>query len=188
LNRRREPFWKALNSGLIRNLVNAGNRYFRKPFASTPFGKRLLFLPFCLRPRNCPAGLNLDRGYTCREFCPECELGKVQQEALALGYGGVYVIPSSRLVRREDLLPSDQFMLEKIRRHRPDAVLGVTCQWYVHQRLIAKYAIGREGYREGDGGNTLVVQGVLLKNMNCRQASVDWGLLRKRLNLKSKGL
>jgi len=186
LSRQKGRCMKALNSGLVFNLVKAGNRYFRKAFAATPFKKRLLFLPFCLRPKDCPAGLNPDLGYTCPDFCPECELGKVQQEALALGYGGVYVVPSSRIVRCEEILPSDQFMLVKMEQHQPGAVLGVVCQWYVHQRLISKYSIGRNGYDSGPGRPRSVLQGVLLKDMNCRQASVDWGQVRERLYLKSK--
>jgi uncharacterized protein len=187
LTRKKNPYLRAVNSGLIQNLVKAGNLYFQKAFAATPFRKRLLFLPFCLRPKECPAGLNPDQGYTCPDFCPECELGKVQQEALALGYDGVYVVPSSRIARCEEIVPSDQFMLGKMKQHQPGAVLGVVCQWYVHHRLISKYSIGRKGFEAGSDRPPSVIQGVLLKDMNCRQAEVDWGQLRKRLNLRSNG-
>jgi hypothetical protein len=183
---KKDRFFKATKAGLIFNLVKIGNRYFRKAFAVTPFERRLLFLPFCLRPLTCPALLDPDQGYTCPEFCPECEMGKICREALTLGYAGVYVVPSSRIIRRAGLVPSDHFMLDKIRRHRPGAVLGVVCQWYVHHRLITKYPIGRKGYQDDPGRSAAVVQGVLLKDMNCRQASVDWVQVRERLYLNEK--
>jgi hypothetical protein len=183
---KKDRCFKAANAGLILNLVKAGNCYFRKAFAATPFERRLLFLPFCLRPLTCPAFLDNDQGYTCPELCPECEMGQVRQEALALGYAGVYVVHSSRIIRRAGLAPSDQFMLDKVRRHRPRAVLGVVCQWYVYHRLITKYTIGRKGYQDDPGRSAAVVQGVLLKDMNCRKASVDWGQVRERLYLKEK--
>lgn len=91
----------------LRLMVRAGNRYFKKTFAATPFGRRLLFLPFCLRPLDCPAGVDPDQGLLCTGGCPGCELGQVRDEALALGYAAVYVVPSSRLMRGKGLMPSD---------------------------------------------------------------------------------
>ena len=176
---------KAVGPGLLFSLVRAGNRYFRKAFAATPYSKRLLFLPLCLRPPDCQAFLDPGLGYICREYCPDCELGKLRRDALGLGYGGVYVVPSSRMILQEGIIPSDQFMLEKVKQHGPTAVLGVACLWYVRHRLLAQYTLGRNGYASDSGHPHSVVQGVLLENRNCRKAAVDWGQVRERLYLRS---
>ena len=181
------PRWlAAVKDGLRSHLVKLVNNHFHQTFATTPFQERLLFLPFCLRPLTCPGDPDREEGFTCPEVCPECELGKVRQEALVLGYAGVYVVASSRLIRQAGLVPSDQFILDKVRRHQPKAVLGVVCLWYVHHRLLAKYEIGRKGYRDNQLRSALAVQGVLLNGMNCRQATVDWRQVRERLYLRNR--
>jgi hypothetical protein len=167
-----------IGPGLDLSLVKAGNKYFRKAFAATSYQSRLFFLPLCLRPLNCPAHLDPDLGYLCQENCPDCELGQIRQEALALGYKAVYIVPSSRMIKKEGIVPSDQFMLAKIKEHAPSAVLGVICLWYFRHRLLAKYIIGSSGYSIDSGRTKSVVQGVLLKKMNCRKAEVDWEQVR----------
>ena len=164
------------------SLVKAGNKYFRKAFAATPYQNRLLFLPLCLRPLDCPAHLDTDLGYVCQEICPDCELGQLRKEALELGYKAVYVVPSSRLIHKEGIVPSDQFMLAKIKEHAPSAVLGVVCLWYFRHRLLAKYTIGHSGYSIDSRRPKFVVQGVLLKNMNCRNAEVNWSRVREYMS------
>jgi hypothetical protein len=89
------------------------------------------------------------------------------------------------MILQEGVIPSDQFMLEKVKQHDPTAVLGVTCLWYVRHRLLAKYNLGRHGYVSASGHPHSVVQGVLLENRNCRKAAVDWDLVRERLYLRS---
>jgi len=89
------------------------------------------------------------------------------------------------MIHQEGIIPSDQFMLEKVKQHGPTAVLGVACLWYVHHRLLAKYTLGSNGYASGSGHPHSVVQGVLLENRNCRKAAVDWGLVREHLYLRS---
>lgn len=172
----------------LRLMVKAGNRYFRKAFADTPFHRRLLFLPFCLRPLDCPADVDPARGVLCKGECPGCEVGKVLKEALGLGYAGVYLVPSSRILRGRGLMPSDQFIRAKIKQHAPVAALGVTCGWHLRHRLLANHKVGRKGYPAGETKAKSPLQGVLLKERNCRKSSVDWDTLRHLLVLNNPEL
>ena len=170
----------------LKILVRITNRYFSKTFADTPFERRMVFLPICLKPLDCPARTNPETGLACDGQCPDCELGRLRNEALALGYGGVYVVPSSRLRPKEKLLPSDEFIQKKMKEYTPAAALGVTCGWYLRNRLLAKYEVGNGGYSiDGDGSVKTVFQGVLLNARNCRRAKVDWQKVRIHLNLNN---
>lgn len=170
----------------LKILVRVTNRYFRRPFADTAFNQRMVFLPICLKPLHCPARTNPEMGLLCDGQCPECELGRLRNEALALGYGSVYVVPSSRLRPKENLLPSDEFIQTKMKQHAPAAALGVTCGWYLRNRLLAKYELDDKGYSpDGDGAIKMVFQGVLLNARNCRRAKVDWQKVRRLLNLQN---
>jgi hypothetical protein len=165
-------------------LVKVGNRYFLKGFVGTPYHQRLLFLPFCLCPPGCPAPVDPSMGMLCRSDCPDCPLGRVRREALGLGYAGVYVVPSSRCLRRPDLLPSDLFIKEKLDHHGARALLGVTCCWYLKTRLLTKYSFEKEGYVSEGSGTGYALQGILLPQRKCSQATVDWELVHERLRLK----
>ena len=125
----------------LKLLVDAGNRRFRRQFARTPFQDRLLFLPFCLRPRDCPAPVDRDSGLICQSQCPGCPVGEARERALALGYQAVYVVPSSRMMRGRGLLPSDQFIKGKLMEHQPGAALGVVCAWHLQNRLMNRFAV-----------------------------------------------
>lgn len=175
-----------LHPGLaLRLLVRAGNRHFRRAFAATPFGRRLLFLPYCLRPAACPAPIDPALGLACDSSCPGCDLGLCRAHALSLGYAAVYVVPSSRLVRDRNLKPSAQFIRDKLDSHCPGAALGVTCDWHLKHRLLPAYKVGRRGYQSGPNQSEAALQGVLLDSKNCRAACVDWSRLRERIALSS---
>jgi hypothetical protein len=156
----------------LRLLVRAGNRYFRQEFGRTPFSRRVLFLPFCLRPPDCPAGVDPEVGVRCTGDCPDCQLGRLREEARRLGYAAVYVVPSSRLLPGQGLRPSAQFIKDKLAEHAPGAALGVVCDWHLRHRLLGRARVGRQGFRAG--GASAALQGVLLKAKNCRRAQVDW--------------
>ena len=165
-------------------LVKAGNRLFRKQYAAAPYQRRLLFLPFCLRPLDCPAEVHPERGLCCPGPCPGCELGRLRQEALDLGYGQVYVVPSSRLMSGKGLLPSDQFIKAKLAQHAPLAALGVVCEWHLRQRLLPGATVDRAGYQVRQGAKA-ALQGVLMEAKNCRQAKVNWDHVRRAMLLKA---
>jgi hypothetical protein len=185
-------FLDRISPGLdLRLMVRAGNRYFRKAFAATPFGRRVLFLPFCLRPLDCPAEVDPEVGICCQGDCPGCEVGRVRNEALALGYAAVYVVPSSRILSGQGLLPSDQFIKTKLKQHAPGAALGVTCPWHLRNRLLAQHTVIRGGYaplENGSHGQRIksVLQGVLMDGRNCRKGTVNWSQVRAFLRQQSE--
>ncbi len=169
----------------LRLLVRAVNRYFHKSFIATPFEERILFLPICLKPADCLGEVDRDQGLVCDWRCPECPLALLRQEALSLGYGHVYVVPSSRLMPHQGLLPSDQFVRAKIREHDAAAALGVCCDYYLRHRLIAKHRVDHRGYHAGEGHTRQsVLQGVLLDSRRCRGGTVDWEAVRRRMSLR----
>lgn len=180
---------RALDSGArdwnYKFLVKVGNRYFLKGFVGTPFHQRLIFFPFCLCPPGCPAQVDPSWGMLCLGDCPDCQLGRVRKEALKLGYAAVYVVPSSRCLRRPDLLPSDLFIKEKLDHHGARAVLGITCSWYLKTRLIRKYSFAKEGYVSERSGIGYALQGILLSERKCNNAKVDWEMVQNRLRLRA---
>ncbi len=167
----------------LRLMVRAGNRYFRKRFGQAPFERRVLFLPFCLRPLHCPAEVDPEKGLCCDASCADCQIGEVSRKAMSLGYAAVYVVPSSRMLPGRGLLPSDQFIKAKLKEHAPDAALGVVCAWHLRNRLLKHHTVGRGGFATGRGGVRSALQGVLLEGRNCRAAKVDWEQLRELMSL-----
>ena len=63
---------------LLSLYVDTKNNVYRKKFASVPFSERILILPQCLRPRDCPAKLN-ELGYQCME-CGKCDITKIMKQ------------------------------------------------------------------------------------------------------------
>ncbi len=89
------------------------NEAWRETVAGVPFGRRLLLLPQCLRPRHvCPAGRDAF-GLLC-EACGRCVLGDLQREATALGYA---VLIAEGTETAAGLLQAGKL----------DAVIGVSC-------------------------------------------------------------
>jgi hypothetical protein len=163
----------------LKLMVKAGNRYFRSKFAATPFKQRVLFIPFCLRPLDCPTEVSPDEGLICPADCPGCPVGQLKKQALDMGYGAVYIVPSSRMMKGKGLLPSDKFIGRKLKEHSPGAALGVVCTWHLRNRLLKNHSVGSKGFPpEGDGPKS-VVQGVLLDSRNCKQSSVNMEEVRR---------
>ncbi len=168
----------------IKILVAASNCYYKKTYQRTPYSQRFVFLPFCLKPQNCPAPITAEEGLLCRGQCQGCKLGELRQEALALGYSRVYVVPSSRLVKGLNLPPSSQFIKAKIAQYQPRAALGVICAWHLRNRLLPSHKkVGRQGYVTQDKQKGAALFGVLLEGKNCAAAKVDWDRLRNAMHL-----
>lgn len=166
-------------------LVKASNRYYIKKYENTPYQERVVFLPFCLRPQHCPAAISPEDGLLCMSQCVGCKLGELRAEALAMGYGRVYVVPSSRILKNQNLLPSSQFIKAKISEHSPQAAVGVICAWHLRNRLLPSHKkIGNKGYITSEKQKGAVLYGVLLKGRNCAGAQVDWEALEQAIRLK----
>ncbi len=166
----------------LKLLVRAGNRYFSERFSKTPYGERVFFIPICLCPPLCPGQVNRDQGLVCQADCPDCRVGELVREARSLGYGQVYVVPSSRLMPNKGLLPSDQFIKTKLRQEEVSAAFGLVCGWHLRNRLLPAHSVGSKGYDpEGGKKKATVLQGVLLDQRKCRGGTVDWEEVKTKL-------
>ena len=138
--------------------------------------------PICLCPLNCPAQVNRDQGLVCLKDCPGCRVGELVREAESLGYGQVYVVPSSTLMPDKGLMRSDQFIKTKIKEPEAWAALGMVCAWHLRNRLLPNHSVGSKGYDSDNGQKKgTVIQGVLLDRKKCRGGSVNWDEVRFRL-------
>lgn len=104
-----------LNQRLINythiEIRNKSNEY---GFKSTPYNKRILFLPHCLRnSKECKAPYTED-GLQCKK-CGKCEIATLRKIAEDLGYQGVFVCPGGSMVQK------------LIKKYKPGATLGVCC-------------------------------------------------------------
>jgi len=94
--------------------VEFRNKMHELAYRKTPYNKRLLFLPHCLRnSKECKANYN-EEGLQCLG-CGKCKISVLKNEAEKLGYAGVFVCPGGSIV------------LELINKYKPQAVLGVCC-------------------------------------------------------------
>ena len=96
------------------------NKISLKKFRQTPIGKRMIFLPQCLRATDCPSKLSPE-GMKCIN-CGRCEVGKAKKSAEDLGYN-VFIVPGSSFIKR------------LVRKHKPSAILGVGCMTEVKAGL-----------------------------------------------------
>jgi len=161
-----------------RRCVDMGNRYFYGRFKSIPYQERLLFLAFCLRHSQCPASITPEHGLLCMDTCTLCRIAEIKREAFKLGYLGVYVVPSSRLIRNKGLMPSKEFVWKKIEEHRPRGALGVICLQDLKRKYMSEGRLCRKGVIT-PSGSVVTPQGLLLASNNCRKNSVDWERLER---------
>ncbi len=168
--------WPAMNRDrYIRKLVDAANAWFGRRFRRVPYEGRVLFIPYCLRPRNCPAPITPDNGLDCDCGCPDCRLGELKKEAEGLGYQAVYVVVSGRIHRDKGMLRSRDFIMSKIREHQPRAILVAVCSMDLDRKYLSLRNLSPRGLFPAERKRqSLVPQGVLLLEPNCRQSRVDW--------------
>jgi hypothetical protein len=89
-------------------------RLYLPAFQETPVAERAIFLPQCLRNKDCPAPTN-EEGIQCKG-CGQCEIKKLKADAQALGYTQFFIAPGGTLVKR------------MIRKYHPKALIGVGCK------------------------------------------------------------
>lgn len=138
-------------------------------FAAVPPGERILLLPHCLRPSDaCPAKYTKE-GLNCLPDCPlrgSCPIGKLLEEARALGYKGACVAPGGALAIR--------FVKEK----EPKAILAIAC----HKELIE----GMEAVSGFPGRRPIVLPLPLLRD-GCVDTEVDVEEALRLLRLGTDG-
>lgn len=98
---------------LLALYVETKNRSMTDSFASTDYSERVVFLPQCLRARDCPAELG-KYGYECQQ-CGRCGISEIVQITKDLGYKGAFILPGGSLAKK---------ILYEM---KPKASLGVAC-------------------------------------------------------------
>ncbi|MBN2024700.1 MAG: polyprenyl synthetase family protein [Pirellulales bacterium] len=94
-------------------MVALASAFWRDRVAATPYARRLLLLPHCLRnPDHCPARFN-ELGLVCQD-CGACRLSSLRQHAERLGYK-VLIAEGSPVV------------MQLILGGHADALVGVSC-------------------------------------------------------------
>ena len=161
-----------------RRVVAASNAFFHRKFVAIPFTERMLFLPYCLRPRECPTQINPEEGLQCPPECIlPCRLRETREMALALGYRDARIVVSGKLHKRTGVLRSREFLLRQIERHHPRGVIGCLCTNDLCEKYLHPDNLSPDGTL-GNHGIKVVPQVVLLARPNCRQSTVDWQALQ----------
>jgi geranylgeranyl pyrophosphate synthase len=140
--------------------VLVGNEVWSATVAGTPFERRILLLPQCLKSsKACPAELD-ELGLLCQE-CGRCSIGTIQHEADALGY---FVLVAEGTTAVTTLLA----------RGEADAVIGVSCLHALERSFqpLMRHAVPG-----------LAIP--LLRN-ECIDTVVDLDWVRESLNLKTE--
>jgi hypothetical protein len=177
-------FPKMDKDAYVRKVVAAGNRFFRQRFVRTPYGERMLFLPYCLRAEGCATVIDQEKGLLCQADCRiPCRLREMRETALSLGYLDVSVVVSGRLHKKDGVLRSRDFLVRRIGQNQPRAVLGCLCTRDLREKYLRSANVSLEGSL-GGYGLKVIPQVCLLADCNCRQSSVDWQELESLIRAK----
>jgi hypothetical protein len=125
----------------LRNYIN------EKKFLNTPYEKRFIFIPQCLRSVQCPAKLTPE-GIMCVN-CGRCGIGEAKKYAESLGYK-FFIVPGSSFIKRI------------IKNYRPGAIVGVGCSMEIKEGLDLCHSHG------------IPARGVPLLTSGCVATSIDW--------------
>ncbi|MEM1587709.1 MAG: DUF116 domain-containing protein [Candidatus Bathyarchaeia archaeon] len=142
---------------LLTLYIKTKNLAYRKVFSKVSFSDRILLLPQCLRPKDCLASFK-EFSYECKN-CGNCRLGEIINLAKKLGYKGVYVISGGSVVSK---------IFEKM---KPKACIGVAC---LKELVLGSFVAEKSG---------VITQCVALSKDGCVNTEVEWGFLRKIIEL-----
>ncbi|MCR5027599.1 MAG: DUF116 domain-containing protein [Methanobrevibacter sp.] len=146
-----------LDDNLIDSIsIQTRNDINKKKFKKIPAEKTLIFLPHCLRHRDCPAPLQKD-GVKCT-CCGLCSIGVIKKQAEPKGYK-TYIVPGSSFVKK--IVYEQNFK----------AVVGVACHEDLNQMMMLL--------------SDFCPQGVLLKKTGCYETKVDVKEVLDILNSKN---
>ena len=142
-------FWVARADDSIMNDVGVRLRNYinTKKFLNTPYEKRFIFIPQCLRSVQCPAKLTPE-GIMCVN-CGRCGIGEAKKYAEGMGYK-LFIVPGSSFIKRI------------IKKYRPGAIVGVGCHMEIKEGLDLCHSHG------------IPARGVPLSTSGCVATSIDW--------------
>jgi hypothetical protein len=144
---------------ICKTLTEKQNKLYSKKFAKTPFNKRLLFVPHCMRNTSVCRAVEKDGWYFCAE-CGCCKIGELTALAKKLNYQGSYVLKGGRTITKI------------IKEQKPQAVCGVACSFE-----------GEQAFSLLENEN-LPIQFVPLTKDGCSATDVDLQEAEKVLNQK----
>jgi len=127
--------------------IHLKNKVSLNKFRNTPLDRRIIFFPQCLRAADCPSKLSPE-GIQCIN-CGRCEIGKAKNCAEEKGYS-VYIVPGS------------SFIIRLVRKHKPEAVLGVGCMTEIKAGLEMCEKLNLYGV------------GLTLDKAGCVSTVLDW--------------
>ncbi|WP_407413655.1 DUF116 domain-containing protein [Methanobrevibacter sp.] len=134
-----------LDDHLIDNMsIEIRNDLNKKKFKDIPANKTLIFLPHCLRHRDCPATLQKE-GINCT-CCGLCSIGVIKKKAQPKGYK-IYIVPGSSFVKK--IVMENKFK----------GVIGVACHEDLNQVMMLL--------------SDFSPQGVLLTKTGCYETKVN---------------
>ena len=122
----------------VRNDLN------KEQYRKIPADKTLIFLPHCLRHKDCPATLQKEC-LNCTE-CGLCSIGVIKKKAEPMGYK-LYIVPGSSFVKK--IVMENKFQ----------SVLGVACHEDLNQMMMLL--------------SDFYPQGVLLEKTGCFETKVN---------------
>ena len=122
----------------VRNDLN------KEQYRKIPADRTLIFLPHCLRHKDCPATLQKE-GLNCTE-CGLCSIGVIKKKAEPMGYK-LYIVPGSSFVKK--IVMENKFQ----------TVLGVACHEDLNQMMMLL--------------SDFYPQGVLLEKTGCFETKVN---------------
>lgn len=126
--------------------ISLKNKISLRKFRDTTINKRMIFFPQCLRAATCPSKLSPE-GMQCINC--GCDLGNAKKSAEALGYR-VFIVPGSSFIKR------------LVRKHKPEAILGVGCMTEVKAGLEMCERLDLFGV------------GLVLEKAGCVSTVLDW--------------
>ena len=145
-----------LDDNLIDDIaIRVRNDLNKEQYNRIPAEKTLIFLPHCLRHKDCPATLQKE-GLNCTE-CGLCSIGVIKKKAEPLGYK-MYIVPGSSFVKK--IVMENKFQ----------TVLGVACHEDLNQMMMLL--------------SDFYPQGVLLEKTGCFETKVNVKKVFEKLDSK----
>ncbi|WP_458456258.1 DUF116 domain-containing protein [Methanobrevibacter sp.] len=146
-----------LDEHLIDNIaIKVRDDINKEKFKEIPADKTLIFLPHCLRHKDCPATLQKE-GLNCTE-CGLCSIGVIKKKAEPLGYK-LYIVPGSSFVKK--IVMENKFK----------AVIGVACHEDLNQMMMLL--------------SDFCPQGVLLEKTGCFETKVNVKKVFEKIDSKN---
>jgi len=158
----------AKTMGLNERLINythieLRNKLNEYGYKGTPYEKRILFLPHCMRNSKKCKGKQGDEGLQCKK-CGKCDIPKLAEIAEELGYQKVFIAPGGSMVQK------------LIKKYKPSATVGICC---FHEANLAFDALR---------GTKIHPQAVLLLQDGCKDTKANIVEAREKMELIDKRL